>query len=178
MNASAVRLRRLFFGLWPDPATRDALRRATRALVRHCGGKPVPAENFHLTMAFLGDVPDEQVEGIRSAAAGCRLEPLTLCLERIGHFSVPQVLWIGPSETPEPLVRLASDLWRALAPVGLRPQARPFHAHITLARKVVEIPEMTAVRPVQWPVTGFSLLESQTTATGVRYRSVAEFPAR
>lgn len=177
MNASAVRLRRLFLALWPDPTTRESLRRATRALVRHCGGRPVPPENFHVTLAFLGNVPEEQVDGIRSAAAGCHLDPLTLCLERIGHFPVPQVLWIGPVATPEPLARLAADLWRALAPAGLRPQARPFHAHLTLARKVVEAPEMTAVRPVQWPVTGFSLLESQTTEKGARYRSVAEFPA-
>ena len=105
MIASAVRLRRLFFALWPDEATREALRRATRTVLRHCGGKPVRPENFHITLAFLGNVPDEQLDAVLGAASGISLEPLTLTLDRFGYFPVPQVLWLGPAQTPDGAAR-------------------------------------------------------------------------
>lgn len=178
MSASAVRLRRLFFALWPDDGTREALRRATRALVRHCGGRPVPARNFHLTLAFLGNVPDEQIDAVHAAGRACALDPLTLLLDRFGYFPAPQVLWLGPTAAPEALGRLAADLDRALAGAGLPADARPFHPHLTLARKVQSPPELRRPRPVEWPLAGFSLLESQTDSAGARYRVLADFAAK
>lgn len=178
MIASAIRLRRLFFGLWPDDATRDALRRATRPVVRHCGGKTVPPDTFHLTLAFLGNVPDERFEAIVAAAAGIAVEPLALTLERLGYFPAPQVLWIGPAEMPRSLQRLTADIWRSLAAAGLQPDVRPFHPHVTLARKVQSPPELPVTRPVAWRVPGFSLIESDADPEGARYRVVASFPVQ
>ncbi|GMW07699.1 MAG: RNA 2',3'-cyclic phosphodiesterase [Nevskiales bacterium] len=177
MSAAAVRVHRLFFALWPDAVTRAALIRATRALVRHCGGRPVPPRDFHLTLAFLGTVPDERFDAVRAAAAGCRLEPLTLLLDRLGYFPAPRVLWLGPSAPPVSLARFVAALATALAAVGQPPDPRPFHPHLTLARKVASAPAEQQPRPVEWPVTGFSLVESQTLAAGARYRVVADFPA-
>jgi 2'-5' RNA ligase len=177
VTAAAVRVRRLFFGLWPDAATREALRRATRALVRDCGGRPVPPENYHLTLAFLGNVADEHVDAIVNAGRGLSLAPLTLTLDQFGYFPAPQVLWIGPVEAPEPLRQLAVDIWLALDAAGVPPEARLFHPHVSLARKVPAPPDLSPPRPVAWPVSGFALMESDTDPDGARYRVVASFPA-
>lgn len=173
---AAVHLRRLFFALWPDEKTRDALRRVTRSVVRHCGGRPVPPASYHVTLAFLGNVPDEQFESVHAAARRLRPEPLTLVIDRLGHFAAPQVLWAGPTVVPEPLAQFAADLGRALAAAGLRLDPRPFHPHVTIARKVLAPPEREALRAVEWPVAGFALLESQTDPAGARYRVIAGFP--
>lgn len=169
--------RRLFFALWPDDDTRLALRRATRALVRHCGGRPVPPENFHLTLAFLGNVPEEQCEAVRLTAGICRLAPLTLQIDTPGYFSAAQVLWVGPQETPAALARLAADLVRAMRPLGLQPEARAFQAHLTLARKVAAPPALPTLRAVTWPVAGFALVESHTWASGACYEVLHGYPA-
>lgn len=170
--------RRLFFALWPDDATRKALRRSTRALVRHCGGRPVPPENFHLTLAFLGNVPGEQCEAVRLAAGACCLEPLTLQLDSAGYFPGARVLWIGPQETPAALAWLAAGLWQALRPLGLQSGPQAFLAHLTLARKVASPPAVPALRAVAWPVDGFALVESRTGASGARYEVLQWYPAR
>src|SRR5690606_7943609 len=47
-------LRRIFFALWPDDATRGAIERACRQAVRRSGGRPTAKRNLHLTVAFLG----------------------------------------------------------------------------------------------------------------------------
>jgi 2'-5' RNA ligase len=178
VTAAAVRLRRLFFALWPDEATREALRRTTRATVRHSGGKPVPAENYHITLAFLGNVADEHFDAIVSAARQVPVEPVTLTLDRYGYFPAPQVLWIGAAETPEPLRRLSADVWGAIAKAGLAAVPRPLHAHLTLARKVAAEPELTPPRPVAWRVAGFVLVESDTDPDGARYRVLERFKDR
>lgn len=169
--------RRLFFALWPDDDTRLALRRSTRALVRHCGGRPVPPENFHLTLAFLGNVPEGQCEAVRVAAGACHLEPLTLQLDTAGYFPAARVLWVGPQETPAALARLAADLAQAMRPLGLPPEARAFQAHLTLARKVASPPALPVLRAVAWPVEGFALVESRTRASGARYEVLHRYPA-
>lgn len=168
--------RRLFFALWPDDDTRSALRRSTRALVRHCGGRPVPPENFHLTLAFLGNVPEERCEAVRAAADACPLAPLTLQLDRAGYFPAAQLLWVGPRETPAALARLAASLAQAMDSLGLRPEARAFQAHLTLARKVASPPALPVLRAVAWPVTGFALMESCTAAGGARYTVLHRYP--
>jgi RNA 2',3'-cyclic 3'-phosphodiesterase len=169
--------RRLFFALWPDEATRMAVHRSTRALVRHSGGRPVPPENYHLTLAFLGNVPEEQCDVVRAAANACPLQPLTLRLDTPGYFPGARVLWIGPRETPEALAQLAAGLSRAMLALGLHPETQAFNAHLTLARKVALAPGLPVLRGIDWPVSGFALVESRTTPGGVRYEVLAWYPA-
>lgn len=133
----------------------------------------MPTRNLHVTLAFLGNVPAERFDAVVQAAGGLQLVPLTLTLDRFGYFPAPRVLWIGPAETPEPLRGLVRDLWSALARVGLSPDFKPFHAHMTIARKVQTPPELPAPSPVHWLIDDFSLVESETDPRGSRYQVVA-----
>lgn len=178
MSAAAVHLRRLFFALWPDEATRKALHRETRAMVRHCGGKPAPVEGLHLTLLFMGNVPDERLEAVTGAARALSCPRFDLTLDRYGWFDAAQVLWIGCGEPPEPLRQLAGELGHLMTEiVGLHAGLRVFHPHVTLARKVRNPPDFKPPRPVSWPVEGFALLESVTAPEGARYQLLTEFPA-
>src|SRR5205807_403857 len=60
--------RRLFFALWPDAGQRAALVHATRKAVRSSGGRPVPEESLHVTLAFLGSVPERRVAELQAIA--------------------------------------------------------------------------------------------------------------
>ena len=178
MSAGAVHLRRLFFALWPDAPLRAALHRETRARVRHCGGKPVPAANLHLTLVFLGNVPDERLAAVRSAAGVLGVPRFSLTLDRYGWFDAAQVLWIGCTALPAPLQALAAELGHLMAEVaGLRTDLRPFHPHVTLARKVRNPPDLQPPRPVEWPVRGFALVESVTDPDGAKYEVLENFAA-
>lgn len=173
---TARQLRRLFFALWPDDATREALRRSTSDVLRHCGGKPVRLESVHITLAFLGNVPGEQFDAVVGAARRVASEPLTLILDRFGYFPAPQVLWLGPAQAPGGLRVLTRDLRAAVAAAGVAPDPKPFHPHLTLARKVRTEPKLTPPKPVEWAVGGFVLVESETDPEGARYTVVASFP--
>jgi 2'-5' RNA ligase len=97
-------------------------------------------ETIHLTVKFLGDVTDRDIPAACDAmkAAAAEAEPMDLSIEGLGAFpaeGAPRVLWAGLSGDIEPLKRLVADLEKAVADdVGIRPEVRPFHPHLTLGR--------------------------------------------
>jgi 2'-5' RNA ligase len=110
------------------------------APLRGAGGvKWVAAENYHLTLKFLGNVP--------RAAAGALGESLQDVAEQAGPFRVelaglgafpsiarPQTVWIGITAGREPLEALARATDEACSGHGFAKEERPFHAHLTLGR--------------------------------------------
>ncbi|HHB13073.1 MAG TPA: RNA 2',3'-cyclic phosphodiesterase, partial [Chromatiales bacterium] len=88
--------RRLFFALWPPAAVRVRMARVGRRLPRR-RGRPVPMENLHLTLAFVGPVDEETARCLETAAATVQPEPFTLVLDEVGQFRGSRVVWLGAS---------------------------------------------------------------------------------
>lgn len=172
-----LRTRRLFFALWPDGPTREALVHATRKAVRHCGGRPVARDNLHATVAFLGSVPETALERILAAGCAAALEgaPFALRVEAIDFWPRPQVL-VATAATPPRADALAERLWRAVEPLGIPRDPRPLRIHVTLARKVRNPAPGLAMHPVEWPVASLALVESVTGPAGARYTPLAHWP--
>ncbi len=168
---------RLFFALWPEDALQESIHTSARQLIAK-PGKCVPAHNLHLTLAFLGASSSEQRGCYEQVAAGIQAPAFALTLDIIGHWRVPRILWLGPSLSPDPLLVLVRSLNEALARCGFVPDARPFQAHMTLARKVMQPPPVTRIDPVDWPVRSFVLAESVAEPAGVRYQVLCRWPLR
>ena len=129
-------------------------------------------ERWHLTLLFLGAVPDRQVPDL-VAALGPQVVaappgPLRLAgAGRFGSARRPQVAWIGL----EGDVAALSDLARRLAAVArrlrLEVEERPFRPHLTVGRwrpgrpaDGTVIDRLAGYRGPQWPVREVRLLES------------------
>ncbi len=101
--------------------------------------KWVAPENLHLTLKFLGDVPNERLAEVCRAveqAAGAQA-PFVLELRGAGAFpnaARPRVIWLGTGEGTEPSISLAEAVEQALEGLGFRREARRFHPHLTLGR--------------------------------------------
>lgn len=107
---------------------------------------PPRAEGFtfaeappHLTLRFLGDVPEEQVPTlVRCAEEALRdLPAFRLVLRGAGVFpgpARPRVLWAGVGEGAEEVGRLAERLSASLLGLGWPLEKRPFVPHLTLLR--------------------------------------------
>jgi 2'-5' RNA ligase len=100
------------------------------------GARWVPAEQLHLTLAFLGDQDAETAARLKTELAVIQAPGFTLRFSQPGCFprsSHPRVLWIGLEPEPR-LTRLAALLREALLSSGIPLEDRPFTPHITLAR--------------------------------------------
>ncbi len=165
---------RLFFALWPDAQARLALAARGKEVARRCGGRPVPAANLHLTLAFLGEVEPSAIPALREAAGAGGGEAFELALDRLGAFARAGVAWAGCRVAPPALLALQAGLARRLGEAGFPQEERPFAAHLTLARRIRVPLAPEAMDPVRWPVGAFALVES-VRGEGA-YRTLAEWP--
>ena len=129
---------RAFFGL-PLP---EAHRKALAAYLALCAGAApgfrwTPAENLHITIRFLGQVDRSRAEGIAGGVESIRAAAFDLALGSIGSFrrgKLARVVWLGLGEGVEDIARLVAIVDAQSVAAGFEAEARPFHAHLTLAR--------------------------------------------
>ena len=101
--------------------------------------KWVERDNFHITLKFLGDVPEGRVAEVTGACeAVCLGRPgFPFSLDGLGAFpsmSAPRILWVGAAATGAPFKELARGLETALGRLGFKKEERPFHPHVTIGR--------------------------------------------
>jgi len=171
------RTRRLFFALWPDDGLRAALAGQVRALVPDGVGRPQQPAQLHLTLEFLGPVPESRLGAVCDAADSVRAASCEVILDRVAYWRRSSVLCLLASETPPALVALVEDLRSALRARDLEADPRPYRAHLTLARKVRRPVRLAPPVPVRWPVTGFALVESRTDPAGSIYTVLQSWQA-
>lgn len=169
---------RLFFALWPDAAARDALGTLALAVAAQARGKSPPAENLHLTVVFLGDIPATRVDALRSMGAReAAIEaPFALTLDRMGTFRGTGIAWVGPSSPPPRLDPFARRLGAALAADGFATERQTFHPHVTLARRCRKPGNATIASPIAWHAARLTLTASDPRADGPRYRDIDAWP--
>jgi RNA 2',3'-cyclic 3'-phosphodiesterase len=131
---------RLFVAVDPDPVALDDLDRAL-APVREAPGHPrwTARELWHVTLAFLGELPPERLSRLASglAVTAAATPPLRLQLSGFGAFparGVPQVLWVGLTGELDRLGRLARAAARSGRAAGAATERRTYRPHITLGR--------------------------------------------
>jgi 2'-5' RNA ligase len=168
---------RLFFGILPDKSCQLALRKSLTRLP-HIHARAVPRGNHHITLVFLGNIPEDLIPCFKKQAADITFRPFSLVLDHLGSFKRARVLWMGTSELPRELLRLHDRLNAALSSCGFEPEERKYRPHLTLYRKFTGKLPQIELKPVRWEVRSFHLMVSESTEEGVRYRSLASFPAR
>jgi 2'-5' RNA ligase len=115
---------------------RSRLQKAMGADVRIQWVKP---ESVHLTLKFLGDIPEERVSEIETTLARVA-DAHARCAVDVGGLGAfpdvraPRVLWVGLSDKVDGVMRLAAAVERALEVLGFAPESKPFNPHLTLAR--------------------------------------------
>ncbi|HEV7814514.1 MAG TPA: RNA 2',3'-cyclic phosphodiesterase [Janthinobacterium sp.] len=161
-------MKKLFFALWPDAAVRAALVRLQAGL----DGKPTRPDKLHLTLAFLGQRPDDALPALRHILATLPARPMTLEIDRRGYFDSHQIAWAGMRAPPPELLALRAALMQALTAAQFAPayEQDRFHPHITLRRKASP-PPPAPFAPLLWRADEMVLAES-TTQTG-DYRILA-----
>ncbi|MDA8107071.1 MAG: RNA 2',3'-cyclic phosphodiesterase [Betaproteobacteria bacterium] len=167
---------RLFFALWPAPGTAAALALWAAKAQRETGGRAARAEAIHLTLAFLGETEDARLSAAIDAARSVRCAPHALPIEQARHWKRQSIVWVGPNETPAPLVALAADLKSALMRAGFAIEARPFEAHVTLIRKARAPRALPPLPVLDWPVDEFLLVRSTLSNEGSSYTILERFP--
>jgi len=165
---------RLFFALWPDDEAARALEVLALALADVAGGKAVPREKIHMTLAFLGEVGEERLADALSAGAHAHAARFQLSLDEVGSFRRAGVGWAGCSRPPPELGALQGRLADRLAARGFMLEERAFAPHVTLARRIAKAVPPARTDPIAWRADAMTLVRSET-GTG-RYVVMESWP--
>ena len=141
-----------------------------------------PPAKLHITLAFLGWVQPEQVQGICEALqmAASAVKPFTLTLDTLGafpHERRPKIVWIGARDQGTAYRTLARTARKAYEPLGFSFDKDAI-AHVTIARVkggLAHLP-MLDVKPMHLHVTNIALFESLPAGPTTRYEVIDRAP--
>ncbi|MFE9427425.1 RNA 2',3'-cyclic phosphodiesterase [Kitasatospora sp. NPDC006697] len=128
--------RRVFVALAPPDDAKEELVRALRPTYdRYPRLRWNRVEDWHITLAFLGELPSTAVPLLQSVLAGAApgQPALRLGLRGGGHFD-DRTLWSGIAGDLDGLHRLAGDVRELVRSCGIEFRERPLNPHLTLAR--------------------------------------------
>ncbi|HEY0625490.1 MAG TPA: RNA 2',3'-cyclic phosphodiesterase [Allosphingosinicella sp.] len=176
-------MHRLFVAIRPPHAIRRQLLDLMGGI---SGARWQTDEQLHITLRFIGEVDGNLAEDVAAALASLHQASFDTALSGVGAFSrrgQAEVVWAGLAPH-EPLKALHKKIDQACVRVGLEPERRAYHPHITLARL-----KRGAVGPVDaflesaggmssspFRVDSFGLFESTLTPAGAVYSMVRRYP--
>ncbi|MFZ2650880.1 MAG: RNA 2',3'-cyclic phosphodiesterase [Burkholderiaceae bacterium] len=160
---------RLFFALWPDARARARLAHWGHELHAVCGGRLIPAENLHITLAFLGNVEPARVAQVEQAGGDVAPRACSLVLDQPGYWRRNRIAWAGASVVPAELQELATRLRSALSRSDIGFDAKDFVPHLSLLRDAREPRTIPALAPIAWRLDSFVLVQSVSLPRGSRY---------
>lgn len=143
--------------------------------LQNLSGRKVSQRQWHITLAFLGNVTDDQVDCVQQQAGKIAAQSFDIRLDTVGHWSRPKVVWLGCHDVPDEMQSLVAALNSELHQCGYEPEYKDFKAHMTLMRKVTRKPKAFPVSPVIWHVNQFVLIESQVDNTGSTYNVINQW---
>jgi 2'-5' RNA ligase len=148
----------------------------------------IKPEAIHLTLKFLGNVPEEQLPELQSVLDRVVQghTRFLLMIDQLGvfpHLRLPRILWVGMAAGSQPLARLVADVESAFVARGYARETKPFTPHLTLARvkdgfsDVGRVLVQERVLERAWPlgpltVETVSLMKSELQPSGAVYTAL------
>ena len=175
-------MHRLFVAIRPPEPIRDVL---IDAMDDSADFRWQEDEQLHLTLRFIGEVERPMANDLADALARIRAHPLEIQIAGVGRFEQRNsgALWAGV-EPRGPVAALAAKVERVCQAMGLKPEGRAFHPHITIARwkgrrrhevkSYLERAGGLSSKPFR--IDAFGLFESRLSRHGAHYEEVASYP--
>lgn len=152
------------------------------------GARWTPAAQLHLTLRFIGEVDGHLFRQIIDTLETVSFSPFALQFADLGTFPPrrhPNILWVGVRSN-DALRQFQRRLETRLVKLGLEPEHRKFHPHLTIARlppttSLAKLADYLALngsfRLPSFTVEAFHLYSSQLTRQGADHQIEATFPA-
>jgi len=175
-------MHRLFVAIRPPEHIRDLL---IDAMDDSADFRWQSDEQLHLTLRFIGEVDRHMAADLTDALGRIRAPRFSARIKGVASFDHRNAgaLWAGV-EPKEPLAALAAKVERVCQKIGLEPERRAFHPHITIARwkgrRTREAGDFLDRRrglvSEPFDVDDFILFESHLSRHGAHYEEIASYP--
>ncbi len=167
---------RIFFALWPNDATRKRIVETFKHSPQYnMNGRIIRPANFHITLHFIGNVSEIELQCLQQQAAKIKSRKFTLSLDHYSYFQKPRVYWMGLKTIPQSLEILHQKLASAFVECDYHSEQRNYTPHLSLMRKVTHPVYFETFTPIKWDVNEFVLVESLAHENGVEYKIIQHY---
>ncbi len=140
-------------------------------------GRPLPASDMLMTLAWLGPLREITLQRLQQQAARIQQRGFMLTLNDAGYWPGSGLVWLGCRPAPAGLLALGALLRSQAARQGCPQPSQPFRPHVRLLHHVFS---PVSLPPTgfhwQFPVTGFSLMACAPGRGRAKNRCLATFP--
>ena len=160
---------RLFISINFDDKTKKNISNVQNMLKQQGPGHFTNPNNFHLTLAFLGERDEKDLDRIKKVMEKVKMPKLTLTFSKLNCFKrEDETWWIGIEDNKQ-LTDFQHELTTALEKEGLYKPEKRYMPHITLARGM-DIGKLTMdIGKFKFETNSFSLMRSQRTNGTLNY---------
>lgn len=173
---------RLFIAIDMPEGIKAGMEQSAKLLRGACGrGSFSRRENYHITLAFLGEQPESRVRDIMAAMDGCKPEPVPIAIGGFGTFSNAggTIVWRGIEDCGA-LKQVQRELAEQLRLRHFAVERREFRPHLTIARRVilkerVRLADLNdQVEMLLFQADRMVLMRSELTSGGANYTHLYE----
>ncbi len=137
-------------------------------------GNRVDRRNWHITLVYIGDFPEEKIPELMAAAGEIDPGEIRLRFDTVTFWQRPKVACMHSRTLPPELETLVKSLQRVMIPFGYAPDPRQYRPHVTVARKVRTFQDVRLARPIELTWSDFELVESDTFRGETHYRPLKQ----
>jgi 2'-5' RNA ligase len=178
---------RIFIAIELSESVKKSLYRTQHTLKDSCPDvRWIPAEQLHLTVKFLGEVADSDVDAAcqAMARAAAASKPFTMRTQECGCFperGSVRIVWTKAADEGGLLARCVEAVEAQIEPLGFPREHRPFAAHITIGRvrddkskgRLRAMVEAHRGANVEQEVASLTLMSSELSPKGSTYAAVS-----
>lgn len=169
---------RLFFALELSATDKTTLLNFQQRLSL-LGGQKIPAENFHITLSFLGQIAESKIESLLDEIETPDMQPFEISTGDILYFEGAKTLALSIEKGAEKLSQLKRIIEKNLQRIEhFNLDKRVYKPHISLLKQLQQYPDQLPPYHMPIKVIGISLLASVPTKKGVGYELIGEWPLR
>ena len=164
--------KRLFFALWPDHRQRDRMRDFISPLAKEIEGRAIDRRNWHITLAYIGEFPEQLIPALQHAASAIVVEPFRLRFDRLEFWPRPKVASVVSRTVPSELQTLVQALNGVLLKAGIVVEERTYRPHITVVRNARPFEPLRLAQSAEIEWDNFRLIESVSQPGGAVYSPI------
>jgi len=161
---------RVFTQPRPDTDLRERIEAVAAPAVKRARARPVPVDNLHVTLVFVGNWPVHAREQIELVVDALDIPDAEFAFERIAYWRGPRIVSLVTEEYPDSLATYQREMSAGMAALGWTPETRPWDPHVTLGRKAQRSVRKTLEEPLVWPCRRVALVRSESGDNGSVYR--------
>ena len=137
---------------------------------------PINAENFHITLCFLGDVSEPKIESIMDGLIAPLMTPFKASIKHPLYFSNSKIMGLEVEQGKEQLDQLKNHIENQLYSIAhFDLEKKAYKPHLSLFRKVEQLPANLPVFEQEFLIESFCLMASVPTRKSVRYEIIEEW---